>query len=207
MTTLTGLAIGSWGCARVSPPPIAPAPVPEAGFLEEGIASWYGVPFHGRTTASGEIYDMEAATAAHRTLPFGTILRVQNLDNARTTTVRVNDRGPFAKGRNLDLSRRAARELEMMGPGTARVRLTIISAPPQASQESCWVVQAGAFSNRDNAELLRRDLGREGHVVRLTTGPDGLHRLRAGPFRSRSEAEEITSETGGMLLGCGVSDS
>ena len=205
MTTLTGLAIGSWGCARVSPPPIAP--VPEAGFLEEGIASWYGVPFHGRTTASGEIYDMEAATAAHRTLPFGTILRVQNLDNGRTTTVRVNDRGPFAKGRNLDLSRRAARELEMMGPGTARVHLTIISAPPQASQESCWVVQVGAFSNRDNAELLRRNLEREGQVLRLTTGPDGLHRVRAGPFRSRSEAEEITSETGGMLLGCGVSDS
>ena len=207
MTTFTGLVIGSFGCARVTPPPIAPAPVPEAGFLEEGVASWYGVPFHGRATASGEIYDMEASTAAHRTLPFGTILRVQNLDNERTTTVRVNDRGPFVKGRNLDLSRRAARELEMMGPGTARVRLTIVNAPPPASRESCWVVQAGAFLDRDNAELLRRSLEREGQVVRITTGPDGLHRVRAGPFQSRMEAEEITSGTGGMLLGCGVSDS
>lgn len=203
-TTLTGLAIGSIGCSRVTPPPIVPAPVPETGFLEEGVASWYGVPFHGRATASGDIYDMEASTAAHRTLPFGTILQVENLDNAHTTTVRVNDRGPFVRGRNLDLSRRAARELEMIGPGTARVRLTIVSAP---SPESCWVVQAGAFSDRDNAELLRLSLEREGHGVRITTSPNGLYRVRTGPFQSRIEAEGIMGETGGLLLGCGVSDS
>jgi rare lipoprotein A len=202
--TLAGLAIGSFGCARVAPPPIVATPVPKIGFLEDGVASWYGVPFHGRATASGEIYDMEASTAAHRTLPFGTVLQVDNLDNAYTTTVRVNDRGPFVKGRNLDLSRRAARELEMIGPGTARVRLTIVSAP---SPENCWMVQVGAFSDGENADLLRRSLEREGHAVQITTSPNGLYRVRTGPFQSRIEGERIMGETEGMLLGCGVSDS
>jgi rare lipoprotein A len=95
-------------------------------WTQEGVASWYGEPFHGRTTASGETYDMEAATAAHPTLPFGTRVRVENLDNGRAFTVRINDRGPFAKERILDVSRRAARELGMLGPGTARVRITVI---------------------------------------------------------------------------------
>ena len=121
------------GCslAGAAPPP-EPVPagteVDEAApvWSQEGVASWYGEPFHGRTTASGETYDMEAATAAHPTLPFGTRLRVENLDNGRTFTVRINDRGPFAKGRILDVSRRAARELGMIGPGTARVRITVI---------------------------------------------------------------------------------
>ena len=147
---------------------------------------------------------MEASTAAHRTLPFGTVLQVDNLDNAYTTTVRVNDRGPFVKGRNLDLSRRAARELEMIGPGTARVRLTIVSAP---SPENCWMVQVGAFSDGENADLLRRSLEREGHGVQITTSPNGLYRVRTGPFQSRIEGERIMGETEGMLLGCGGSDS
>ena len=92
----------------------------------------------------------------------------------------------------------------MIGPGTARVRLTIVSAP---SPESCWVVQAGAFSDRDNAELLRLSLEREGHGVRITTSPNGLYRVRTGPFQSRIEAEGSMGETEGLLLGCGVSDS
>lgn len=96
------------------------------------MASWYGNPYHGRATASGEIYDMEAMTAAHPTLPFGTRLRVENLDNNRSVTVTINDRGPFVKNRILDVSRKAARELRMLGPGTARVRITVLGGtnPP-----------------------------------------------------------------------------
>jgi rare lipoprotein A len=107
-------------------------PVPGPDWVEVGVASWYGDPYHGRTTASGEVYDMEAMTAAHQTLPFGTVLSVWNLDNGLVTTVRVNDRGPFWQNRIVDLSRHAARELDMIGPGTARVRLTIV-APAMAA--------------------------------------------------------------------------
>ncbi len=90
------------------------------------MASWYGNPYHGRTTASGETYDMEAMTAAHPSLPFGSRIRVENLDTGRSVTVTINDRGPFVKDRILDVSRKAARELGMLGPGTARVRITLL---------------------------------------------------------------------------------
>jgi len=126
---LTALLLTSFGCARVMPSaPAAPAAPPLGpDWSEVGVASWYGPPFHGRTTASGEVYDMEAMTAAHQTLPFGTVLSVWNFDNGLTTTVRVNDRGPFVRNRIVDLSRRAARELDMIRPGTAQVRLSILS--------------------------------------------------------------------------------
>jgi rare lipoprotein A len=101
--------------------------VPE-GWSETGVASWYGNPFHGRTTASGERYDMEELTCAHKTLPFGTRIRVENLDNGRAIILRVNDRGPFVKGRIVDVSRKAARELGMLGPGTARIRITVVGS-------------------------------------------------------------------------------
>ncbi|MCS6954662.1 MAG: septal ring lytic transglycosylase RlpA family protein, partial [Bryobacteraceae bacterium] len=93
-------------CAKKKTPPLPAAPVP--GWTETGIASWYGRPYHGRRAASGEIYDMEQLTAAHRTLPFGTWVLVRNLDNQRTVTVRIHDRGPFVEGRIVDLSRAAA---------------------------------------------------------------------------------------------------
>ena len=99
------------------------------GAEETGMASWYGRPYHGRPSSSGEIYDMEQLTAAHRTLPFGTVVRVRNLDNGLTVDVRINDRGPFARDRIIDLSRAAARQIRMLGPGTARVRLRIVALP------------------------------------------------------------------------------
>src|SRR5215471_11138985 len=99
------------------------------GSAETGITSWYGVPYHGRRAADGEIYDMEKMTAAHRTLPFGTWVRVKNLDNSQTVDVRIMDRGPFVKGRFLDLSHAAAVAINMIGPGTAKVRITVIAAP------------------------------------------------------------------------------
>jgi rare lipoprotein A len=95
-----------------------------AGRGEEGVASWYGRPYHGRRTASGETYDMHELTAAHPTLPFGSRVRLVNLDNGRTVVVRINDRGPFRKGRIIDVSRAAARKLGMVEAGVARVRLT-----------------------------------------------------------------------------------
>ncbi len=92
-----------------------------SGFVEKGIASWYGRKFHGRATASGEIYDMHAMTAAHKSLPLPTWVRVRNLDNGKSIVVKVNDRGPFVDDRIIDLSYEAAKRLDMIGPGTARV--------------------------------------------------------------------------------------
>src|ERR1035441_9045865 len=120
--------------ARVTPPrtPRTPAVV-QPGHTEKGIARWYGHPYHGRAAANGEIYDMEKMTAAHRTLPFNTWVRVYDLDNNRTTEVRITDRGPFVGGRIIDLSHAAARELEMIGPGVARVRIEVIRPPPDTA--------------------------------------------------------------------------
>lgn len=95
----------------------------------EGIASWYGEDFHGRLTASGEVYDMYAMTAAHKTLPLGTVVKVHNLENGKTVEVKVNDRGPYVKGRIIDLSRTAGRALEIRGAGTAKVKLEIVRWP------------------------------------------------------------------------------
>ena len=106
--------------------PAIPAPV---GSIEEGLASWYGIPYHGRQAADGEIYDMEKLTAAHRTLPFQTWVHVTNLSNGRTVDVRIIDRGPFVEGRIIDLSKAAAREIELLGPGVGPVRLEVINPP------------------------------------------------------------------------------
>jgi rare lipoprotein A len=125
------------------------------GQVQIGVASWYGHPFDGRLTASGEIYDMEKMTAAHRTYPFGTVLSVENLANGKTTEVRINDRGPFVQGRIVDLSHAAAQAISM--PGVANVRLRTISTPPTRAAE-VFAVQVGAFSQRSEADKLRSQL-------------------------------------------------
>ena len=142
MRTLLVLVVAAGGAGRVRaqearprhavPRSAAHPVVVHPGDTEEGIASWYGHPYHGRAAANGEIYDMEKMTAAHRTLPFNTWVRVYDLDNNKTIDVRITDRGPFVDGRIIDLSHAAARELEMIGPGTARVRIEVIRAPPDA---------------------------------------------------------------------------
>jgi len=101
-------------------------PRPAQEFRREGIASYYGPKFHGRKTSSGEVFDMYALTAAHNTLPFGTLVKVTNLSNGLSVIVRINDRGPFMKNRIIDLSYEAARRIGMLGPGTARVRLEVV---------------------------------------------------------------------------------
>ena len=121
------------------------------GFRERGLASWYGEPFHGRKTASGEIYDMDKITAAHKTLPLHTWVEVKNLDNKQSLTVRINDRGPFVTGRIIDLSRAAAKELGVYGPGVAKVSLRAVTgrrarqltAVERANQGLAILSQAG----------------------------------------------------------------
>src|ERR1035438_51633 len=140
LIVLVAAAVALAGCghkkrARVTPPP-GPSRRSvgvEPGGTEGGLASWYGHPYHGRAAADGEIYDMEKMTAAHRTLPFHTWVRVHDLDNDRSVEARITDRGPFVAGRIIDLSHAAARELSMIGPGVARVRIEVIAAPPDAA--------------------------------------------------------------------------
>jgi len=135
----------------------APVP-PVVGSVELGVASWYGYPYHGRRAANGEVYDMEKLTAAHRTLPFGTWVDVRNLSNDKHVLVRINDRGPFVEGRIIDLSRAAARQIEMIGPGIVKVRLEVTAPPSVLSTADQFAVQVGAFEDRSNAERLAASL-------------------------------------------------
>jgi rare lipoprotein A len=169
------------------------------GWTEEGIASWYGPTFHGRATASGEIYDQMALTAAHQTLPFGTLVEILNLDSGRQVQLRINDRGPFVAGRVLDVSRRGAEELAMVGPGTARVRIEILEVPEPTR---CWEVQVGSYQDRANAETRASALAGAGVPNRIEPGPDGLLRVRAGPFPERGDALSVRQRWGGILLAC-----
>jgi rare lipoprotein A len=157
--------------ARRTPPPPAPSSAPKLGQTETGEASWYGHPYHGRRAANGEIYDMEKLTAAHRTLPFDTWLRVVNLDNSKTVEVRITDRGPFIEGRIIDLSHAAARAIDMLGPGTARVRLEVIRTPEYVPPAD-FAVQVGAFRDRANAERLRAEMQSRYGSARLVQRAD-----------------------------------
>ena len=165
----------------IAEPPAEPASSAPGIYVEEGIASWYGVPFHGRRAANGEIFDMNTLVAAHRTMPFGSILRVTNLNNDRQVEVRVIDRGPFVKDRVLDVARAAAIALDMIGTGTAPVRIELLSGPTPAVGD--FTVQVGSFADRLNAEHLRERLigsyqpifiqgydGSNGHYYRVLVG-------------------------------------
>lgn len=150
------LSCGEKRTVRAAAPPPPPT-VSSAAGVEVGLASWYGHPYHGRSAASGETYDMEQLTAAHRTLPFGTLVRVVNLANSKTVDVRINDRGPFVDDRIIDLSHAAARAIDLVGPGTARVRLEILQAPA-VIMPGFYTVQVGAFAVRANADRLRAEM-------------------------------------------------
>jgi rare lipoprotein A len=170
------------------------------GATEEGWASWYGHPYHGRATASGEIYDMEQLTAAHRTLPLGARVRVDSLSNGRDVEVRINDRGPFVDNRIIDLSRAAARRIQMLGPGTSRVRLRV-TAVPENPAAGFYTVQVGAFQNRANADRLKQAMARDhGHsLVQVHDSPRGrFYRVlvgRAGePAAAQSLAETLRAK-------------
>ena len=160
---------------------------------ETGLASWYGHPYHGRPAANGEIYDMEKLTAAHRTLPFGTWVRVVNLTNDKTVDVRITDRGPFVENRIIDLSHAAAVAIALIGPGVARVRLDILSVPTAASGENWYAVQAGAFLDPDRAERLRASLERDFGPAHLVQRPDtpSLWRVVVGRVPSEEAAAAL----------------
>jgi len=170
----------------------ASIPVP-AGYTEQGEASWYGVPFHGRQASNGEIYDMNKLTAAHRTLPFETMVRVTNERNGKSTVVRITDRGPFVNNRIIDLSYAAAREIESIGPGVVPVRLEVLSTGinPEAG---FFTIQVGSFRERANAERLRERLSAAyspTFVKRYDTGNGAFYRVHVGKVSGEEAAKEF----------------
>lgn len=173
------------------PAPVAPA-APPVGASERGMASWYGHPYHGRPAADGEIYDMETMVAAHRTLPFQTMVRVRNLSNGRTVDVRIIDRGPFVQGRIIDLSHAAAKEIQMIGPGVAMVEVTVIGTPA-SPEPALFAVQIGAFREKANADRAEQNMiaayGSAKAVLRAGDPP--LWRILAGREPSQDAAEAL----------------
>lgn len=174
---------------------------PEPGKPQLGIASWYGPGFHGRATTSGETYDQEDLTAAHPTLPLGTVTRVTNLDNGQSVDVRINDRGPFVKHRAIDLSRAAARTIGVLGPGTAPVRIEVIARPAGGYARVLYSVQIGAFSEEARARAVRADLApryTDVYISPVQARPNLVYRVRVGPYPKRKEAERRAVELAGL---------
>jgi len=172
------------------------------GFVERGVASWYGPGFHGESTSSGEPYDMHAMTAAHKTLPLPAYVQVTNLQNGRSVVVRVNDRGPFKDNRVIDLSYVAAAKLDMIREGTAMVEVRSVgpsspAARPVAPANGRFFAQAGAFAEEDNARRLARRLAAAGfdNVLVVAARADGrdVHRVRIGPLDSVDAFDAVTS--------------
>jgi rare lipoprotein A len=186
LATALLLGCGHHEKARVKvPPPPEVAPAEPEGvtvprhtkpiYVETGLASWYGPPYHNRRGANGEIFDMHALTAAHRTLPLNSVARVTNLQTGHSVTVRITDRGPFIEGRMLDLSLEAAKQVDVWRPGTAKVKLEVFSAPAPIDHGGRWCVQIGAFTDRREATKFKEKLihrYRSAQVLQFT-GPTG----------------------------------
>ena len=187
------------------------------GYVEKGIASWYGEQFHGRRTSSGETYDMYAMTAAHKTLPLPTFVQVTNLKNGKRVVLRVNDRGPFHGNRIIDLSYTAAAKLDILASGTGLVELRVRAADsdvarpvatpvPDATGSDTFYIQIGAFSSRANAEKLRDRLGAPGEfLVSISEAlVDGriLYRVRIGPI----DDIEISDTIVASLMSMGINE-
>lgn len=189
--TLAAFALSS--CAKKHHAAAVPT-LPRIVNGETGLASWYGHPYHGRPAADGEIYDMEGFTAAHRTLPFGTWVRVVNLTNNKTVDVRIIDRGPFVENRIIDLSHAAAVAIALIGPGVAPVRLDILSVP--TISDNWYGVQAGAFADPNRAERLRQSLERDfgpAHLVQRP-GTPALWRVVVGRVPSQEAASALAEK-------------
>lgn len=211
------------GCSPFAPSPPQPPPghpkpyrvfgkwyqpIPNSqGFQQRGVASWYGKPFHGRKTSSGEIYNMYAMTGAHKTLPLGTYVRVHNLDNNQTVVIKINDRGPFVRGRIIDLSLKAAKDIGLHSAGTAPVKITAIGAGKQKGKTSkissantpinyetgVFTIQVGAFTKRTNAEQFKDKLAQKYKNVHIKSTFDGnqtIYRVRVGRSYTLQKAGE-----------------
>jgi rare lipoprotein A len=164
----------------------------ELPLIEDGTASWYGPNFHGKLTANGEVYDMDGITAAHRTLPFETILLVENLDNGKTVQVRVNDRGPYAKDRIIDLSKGAAKKIDMIGPGTARINLYLLKGDLENARITdikvpTYTVQLGSYNELQQAED-RTSLIEGSRVEVIGSGDSVIYRVYFGSYIDPNEA-------------------
>jgi len=209
------------GCALFHPHP--PEPPPVVSGVQVGEASWYGPGFHGRPTASGEIFDQQKLTAAHPSLPLGSRARITSLTNHRSVDVRINDRGPFVGGRIVDLSYGAACRLDMIRPGVMPVRLEVLgatpapsliaSAPPRpraaatavaahatsapvvarvapaAPAPSEFLVQLGAYRDRESADQVQRQVARRFPDARVTSLEAGVYGVQLGPYAARRSAE------------------
>jgi rare lipoprotein A len=201
------------------PPPIPqekPAPVPAPSettsedekievpsgakpiFEETGMASWYGAPYHNRRGSNGEVYNMHAMTAAHRTLPLGSIVRVTNVKTGHSAVVRITDRGPFVEGRIVDLSLAAAKALDVYLPGTARVRLEVLTSPSPLGMGGRWAVQIGSFADKKGAGELAEHLQRRYQTAKVLKFPspagDWWVRVRVLDD-NRQRAESLARET------------
>lgn len=175
-----------------------------------GLASYYAEPYHGRKTANGETFDTyQELTAAHRTLPFNTVLKVTNENNGRGVEVRINDRGPFIDGRVIDLSLKAAREIDMVRAGVVPVKLDILregsptprgssraAGPPVAAPAAVYTIQVGAFETQDAAEGLQRELGKRYRDVTVQTvsTPRTFYRVRVGRASDLVSAEKLSEQ-------------
>lgn len=190
-------------------------PLAEAdNFQQRGIASWYGRDFHGKRTSNGERYNMYAMTAAHKTLPLGTRVRVRNLENGKSVEVRINDRGPFVRGRVIDLSYKAAQKLDVVGPGTARVEVIALGGEQRSRQagetparpvdfySGLFTFQVGAFEDHANAQRLVAKLDQKykhAHIAPYHDGSRTLYRVRVGRITNLNLAvryEQILMEDG-----------
>ncbi len=189
--------------SKYSPPPLYTKPyqvfgkwyqpIPDSkGYHEHGIASWYGEDFHGKKTSNGESYNMYDMTAAHKTLPLGTFVKVLNLDNDKEVDVRINDRGPFVNGRIIDLSYEAAKRIGIVGPGTASVEIVAIGQEVQSETDRVpyadfysgnFTFQVGSFCDKSNAERLKAKLDqryKNAHIIVFNDGDRIFYRVRVG---------------------------
>jgi rare lipoprotein A len=179
------------GCSSSAPKPTYFPGYP-IGYVERGMASWYGPGFHGNKTANGERYDMHKLTAAHRTLPLGSIAVIRSTNTGKEVTVRINDRGPFAKGRVLDLSLAGAQALEMVGHGTDQIELRVIGFQGRTADMGFLRVQIGSFSEQKNAANLLERAQRMYPAGRIQPVdlPDGRrYRVQVGEFKTEQQAE------------------
>ena len=175
--------------------------------VETGIASWYGAPYHNRRGSNGEVYDMNAMTAAHRTLPLGSVVRVTNLQSEKSAVVRITDRGPFIEGRIIDLSQAAAKQIGLVQKGTGRVRVEVLKTPQPIESGGRWAVQLGGFERENRARQIADHLTRRYRSAKVLTfsSPTGAWWVRVRVKDDlRARAEEITRDTktseGGVFL-------
>ena len=223
---LAAILVGSFTLHCTRPPMTAPrarrgtapsAPLPANIYEEEGMASWYGGGdgFAGRPTASGEIFNPAQLTAAHRTLPLGTWLEVENLENHRKVIVKVNDRGPFVRGRILDLSKGAAERIGMLGTGTAEVRIRSVdpedqpaAIDPDEDLKNPYTIQVAALQDAQNVQRLRDELEADYGPVTLLDAVTGngitVHRVRVGSYTRREDAEKAAQKITKLLRDRGV---